>query len=337
MKLAVAIAILGQKPRDIKSEIYVKSLATSWQNRNNRDAQYIRWLELERLQLLHRAAIKDAEDSQDSRKSNSPAPLCQIDVNESCAQLMRSTVKFLQIPPSSVPNYEEVLSVSTDDLVRNVREIMKESELFVDTFVPLLEKCCAGFLHVQLSEASVRNLVGLCELLADFVSRLKTNELSEKDDAATKELKEMKTAESDVVVPADMDTVPENPFTLTSDKPKSEDDEIKLLASPRTEKQILVNCIVELSRNSQLKTSVQEVLVQKILEICQSLSAAMIAKRPEVLDSLYYLIEGVYRTGSLSVENLKLIKKCIDLTIVKFPVAARFLLVCSTSILGNSK
>ena len=328
MKLAVAIAILGQKPRDIKSEIYVENLAISWQNRNNRDAQYIRWLELERLQLLHRAALNDAEDSQDSKKSNSPIPPSQIDVNESCVQLMKSTVKFLQIPPSSVPNYEEVLSVSTDDLVRNVRELMKESDLFVNTFVPLLEKCCAGYFHVQLSEASVGNLVGLCELLADFVSRLKTNRGEENE---VGEIREMRTTESEKVAPITTERTPENPFVVSSEKPKSEDDEIKLLASPRTEKQLLVNCIVELSRNPQLKLPVQEVLVQKILEICQNLSAIVIAKKPEVLDSLYYLMEGTYRTGSLSVENLKLIKQCIDLTIVKFPVAARFLLVCSTT------
>ena len=334
MKLAVAIAILGQKPRDIKSEIYVETLATSWRNRNNRDTQYIRWLELERLKLLHQAALKDAEDSQDSKKFNSPTPPSQIDLNESCVQLMKSTVKFLQIPPSSVSNYDEVLSVSTDDLVRNVRELMKESDLFVNTFVPLLEKCCAGYLHVQLSEASVRNLVGLCELLADFVSRLKTN-LGQENEAG--EIREMRTTESEKVAPVTTDKSPENPFVVSSEKPKSEDDEIKLLASPRTEKQLLVNCIVELSRNPQLKPPVQEVMVQKILEICQNLSAIVIAKKPEVLDSLYYLMEGTYRTGSLSVENLKLIKQCIDLTIVKFPVAARFLLVCSTTNLGNHK
>ena len=331
MKLAVAIAILGRKPRDVKCQIFVENMATSWHNRNNHDDKYIRWLELERLQLLHKAALRDAEDSQDSQKSCSPAQPSQIDVNDSCVRFMKSTVSFLQLPPTSVPNYEEVLSVSTDDIVRNIREIIKESELFVDTFSPLLEKCCANFLHVQLSPRSVQNLVGMCELLANFVSTMKTNELC--DTKVIDELEEMET-ESNKTSPNDINIDDINPFATL--KPKSENEEIKLLPSPRTQKQVLVNCIVELSRNILLKTSVQQVLVNKILEICESLSAILIARKPGVLDSLYYLIEGLYRTGSISVENIKLIKKCIDLTIVKFPIATRFLLVCSAGKLDDN-
>jgi hypothetical protein len=210
---------------------------------------------------------------------------------------------------------------------------MKESELFVDTFAPLLEKCCANFLNVQLSKGSVQNLVALSELLANFVSTLKTNEPCEKNEQV--ELEEMETNPNNGRLKNEVNPEYEsNPFACQN--PKSENEEIKLLPSPRTQKQVVVNCIVELARNSLLKTSVQQVLVNKILEICQNLTAMVIAKKPEVVDSLYYLIGGLYRTGSLSAEVIKLIKKCVDLSIeFRFPVITRFLLVCSAGKLDN--
>lgn len=344
MKLAVAMALLRIKPREFSTEVYVKNVSLSWQNRNHRDTQYIQWLELERLQLLQKTALltcaKEKEEDNHGPCSSSGIdttppvtfPVEQVNIPGSCLEFLKSTIRFLQLTPRAsvtLPNYNEILDVTTEDLVRHIRELMRrDGEMFVDTFSRMLEQCCMEYRHVLLSETCVRNLVQLAELLADFVASLKSNKLLPED-----ELKVGETSQGKVEEVA-MDTKDENPFT--ENKPKSENDEIKLLLAPRSEKQVIVNCIVELSRNSKLREPVQRVFCAKILEICGVIDGNVIAKKPEVLDSLYYFTEGLSKSGPVDGENVKMIKKCIDLTIVKFPVAARLLLVCCSGNQHNS-
>ena len=334
MKLAVAVALLRCKPREYNTGSYVQSVSLSWQNRNNKDSQYIRWLELERLQLLQKTALLSCEKEDESQPSSSvpvSGPVRQVNITGSRVEFLRSTFRFLQLTPaSSVPNYREVLDVTTEDLVRNIRELMHgDGEMFVDTFSGLLEKCCSEYRHVMLNDVCVRNLVDMAELLGNFVAVMKTNKLCEHPEIEDSAINVDVAAQKQ---PNQLGSDECNPFAEA--RPKSENDEIKLLLAPRSEKQVIVSCIVELTRNPKLKDPVQQVLCVKIQDICSIINGDLISKRPDVLDSLYYFTEGLSKSGPVDEESMRIIKKCIDLTIVRFPVAARLLLVCCS---GNQE
>lgn len=322
MKLAVALAILKNKPCDISTEVYVVNLASSWENRNLKNDKYIRWLELERLQLMHDAAINKADSAQKSSEEcemESSQTIPTFNIDSSFMSFLDSIVKFLQIPQKAIHNYDELLSATTLDLINNVREIMKDQDLFLGTFAKLLEGCCESYRHAKICSSTSDNLLQLCELICDFVIKLTSNSLLDQDSdkimSRVEEIADKEDLEIEV-----------NPFSF---KPSQEDNEIKFKCSARTQKQLLVHCIVHLSGNPDLKTKIQTLLINKVVEICENLDGMMIIRKPAVLESMYYLVEGLYCSGDVvSSDVIRSVKKCIDLTILKFPIAARFLLLC---------
>lgn len=330
MKLAISIAILRTKPQQVSTECYVQTLGTSWRNRNQRDDKYIRWLELERLKLLQETLFQDSSSS--IQTSSSPVSLqecelVQINVSSAAQLFLKSTTQFLQlkVAPVHATKYSDILTESTGDLVRNIKVLMKERDLFLGTFSGLLEECSKNFHNVSLSKPSLEHLTQLCEMLVTFVVTNNSNKLLPPKDNNNN---------IPVKSPPEKTRKPKqeqdykNPFAEEKEEKKEDKEEIKLTLSDRSEKQVLVNCVVNVGKNPQLKPIIQDVLIHKICEICENLDSYVVATKPGLIDTLYYLIEGLYQTGDICQTNSDVLKKCIDTTILKFPLASRFLLVC---------
>ena len=127
----------------------------------------------------------------------------------------------------------------------------------------------------------------------------------------------------------------ENPFAPK--KVEHENDTITLIPSARCEKQVIVSCIVELSHHPSLTRPLQKLLIRKIHDICSSLTGLVAVKRPEVVESMFYLVEGLHGTGEVEEEEAgELLRKCVEITVVRFPVVSRFLLVCGAGKAGSN-
>ena len=298
MKLAISIAIIRSKPPEIPLKLWVKSVSQQWEHRTNRDEKYIRWLEVQRLQLLHKTASLRVTSSQES-SSSTPSPMIvtphHINLTDTALTFLRSTSHFL-----SLPNLDaSTLAASTEDLVLHLKDMLQQPDVFLGPFGAALEKCCRAYRKIHLTETNSKHLISLAEVLLEFLTVMATNRMvapGEEHD------------EEDVV---------SSPITG-----------INISLAPRTEKKVVVQCVVKLGKNPVLHSEIQRILLTKVHEICEVLSGVVLAKKPGTVESMYYLIEGLYLMGPFRVENSELFQKCISSGFSKFPVASQFLFVC---------
>ena len=327
MKVAVAMAIIRIKPPDNEAEIFVKALANSWCNRNIRDERYIRWLELERLKLLHKTVTLSPEEaSVDPSTAKLDTLPMSIDPDDSVVSFMKSLTEFLNITQKlhHNPDVDFILSESIQDLSENIKTILQYPEDLIMTIIPYLENCCHNLKDAVSDEKTGHNLVKMSENLLDFL-------ISSKRNASV----ELKGAEVNKIQVESHELPKKTETTNCSNDDKFPEDtqkkkyQINLTTSHRTEKQMVMNCVVYLAQNPSLAPQLQKLIISKVKKISENVTAKFMVDKPEIIESLYYLIEGMYRVGmTITSENKEVLMKCVDTLIVKHPVSARLILIC---------